>query len=360
MLLCMSCGTARPSSISRGTIRVLIIFLLPERQAIQLNDTHSLINELKHYAESSQNLFDDKRVLGKSFHNFPVRYRQIFMRFRYWTRSSQFCHIVPNIRPLSREKRGFIALRRMRIFLSMQRQYEIPLHQRTHPHVYKTAPFLRRVIRRNAIVQIAFRNARRKLLKLRSCLDIPLTKNQLPFDLRQTAPVDLLLQRLVNVRFAVLPEGGPAARRTCPTFGPRGSPPDRSRRLHSRCKPWVGTNPRHHQPALSSDPSGTRSASSGFPRTSRPLFRPAKPEIHAAGMTNVAVWISVLCRMQPSLPSPRSLLVPGAAVRAAALLHHHAAGLSVSRMAAPGTRHQTKLQVKCTCSLVWYCTVYCT
>ena len=90
------------------------------------------------------------------------------------------------------------------------------------------------------------------------------------------------------------------------------------------------------------------------------LFRPAKPEIHAAGMTNVAVWISVLCRMQPSLPSPRSLLVPGAAVRAAALLHHHAAGLSVSRMAAPGTRHQTKLQVKCTCSLVWYCTVYCT
>ena len=35
------------------------------------------------------------------------------------------------------------------------------------------------------------------------------------------------------------------------------------------------------------------------------LFRPAKPEIHAAGMTNVAVWISVLCRMQPSLRSPR-------------------------------------------------------
>ena len=232
----------------------------------------------------------------------------------------------------------------MRIFLSMQRQYEIPLHQRTHPHVYKTAPFLRRVIRRNAIVQIAFRNARRKLLKLRSCLDIPLIKNQLPFDLRQTAPVDLLLQRLVNVRFAVLPEGGPAARRTCPTFGPRGSPPDRSRRLRSRCKPWVGTNPRHHQPALSSDPSGTRSASSGFPRTSRPLpSRQARDPRSWHDERSCVDLSAVQDAALAPLPSPRSLLVPGAAVRAAALLHHHAAGLSVSRMAAPGTRHQTKL-----------------
>ena len=60
----------------------LAIFLLPEHSALQLNDSHSVIDALKRGAEPSQNLFNDQRVLCESFHNLLDPDLQICMPFR--------------------------------------------------------------------------------------------------------------------------------------------------------------------------------------------------------------------------------------------------------------------------------------